>query len=244
MLFNLANLAYWVFLTVGVFLFLVVIFAGGGDDGLGVDGDMDLDVDVDMDMDVGAGLDLDTHLGEEGEFSTLEILGWLGIGKAPLMLLLAVYFSSWGVTGWLFNVIIGTITGSIPSGLLAVGVLTISLILSLFVGGIVSRPLGRVFASFGEDTSNDRLIGCIGTVNSKNLPYLVEGKIGQADVSDESGNFVTISVTLPAWARVIPHRGEKILIIEQTNHGYLAIAKDSSDEDKWLNQNFDQSNNK
>lgn len=240
MLFNLANLAYWIFLAIGILLFLLVIFAGGGDDDLGVDSDVDIDMnlDADMDADVHTGLDLDTHLEVEEEFSTLEILGWLGIGKAPLLLLLAIYFSSWGVTGWLINVIFATVTGSIPSGLFAGGVLILSLIISLFIGSIVSRPLGKVFASFGENTSSDRLIGCVGTVSSKTLPYLMDGKIAQADVIDESDNLVTISVGLPEWARIIPHRGEKILIIEHTKHGYLAIAKDSSDEDKWLNENY------
>jgi hypothetical protein len=246
MLFNIANLAYWIFLSIGVVLFILVILAGGGDDDLGVDTDVDVDVDIDVDadIDISPSLDLDTHLGGEEEFSPLEILGWLGIGKAPLMLLLAIYFSTWGVTGWLLNVILGTVTGSIPSGLLSFGVLILSLLISLFIGSLISRPLGKVFASFGDDISSDRLIGCVGTVTSKTLPYLIEGKIAQADVLDESDNLVTVSVSLPEWARVIPHRGEKILIIEHTNHGYIGIAKDSSDEDKWLNQNFNQFNNK
>nr|MDJ0511394.1 DUF1449 domain-containing protein [Crocosphaera sp.] len=89
-----------------------------------------------------------------------------------------------------------------------------------------------------EDVKSERLIGCVGTVSSKTIPYLIEGKIGQADVYDTAKNLVTISVNLPHWADVIPHHGQHILIIDRQEHSYLGIAKDSSDEDKWLNQNY------
>ena len=220
MLFNPANLSYWLFLAIGVVLFLLVILSGGG----GEDVDVDADVDIDGDLDV------------EGIFLPLEILGWLGIGKAPLILLLAIDFSTWGVSGWLLNVIIGNITGSIPKRFFGLGglVFMASFGFSLMLGSIISRPLGKIFASFGEDTSGDRLMGCVGTVASKEVPYLIEGKIGQADVLDLADNLVTITVCLPQWAKVVPKRDSKVLIIDRTNIGYLAIAKDSIDEQFWL----------
>ena len=72
MLFHPANLPYWIFLGMGVLLFLFVIISGGGDD------DVDIDTDVDTDADF--------------DFNGL-FLGWLGIGKAPLILLLATDLS-------------------------------------------------------------------------------------------------------------------------------------------------------
>ncbi|MBR8829032.1 MAG: DUF1449 family protein [Gomphosphaeria aponina SAG 52.96 = DSM 107014] len=214
MLFHPANLSYWIFLGIGVLLFLLVIFSGGGDN--------DLEVETDVDADI------------EGDFSPGEILGWLGIGEAPLILLLAIDFSIWGVTGWMLNVGIGKMIGTIPGGIVAGGIMFTSLCVSLFMGKVISRPLGKIFVSFSEDVSSDRFLGCVGTVVSKKLPYLSSGKIGQADVRDIAGNLVTISVSIPQWSTVIPHQGQAILIIEQTPDCYLAIAKDSSDEDKWL----------
>ena len=222
MLFNSANLSYWILLGIGILLFLLVIVSGGGDDDVDLDADADVDADIDTD----------------GDFSTGQILGWLGLGKAPLVLLLAIDLSTWGITGWFLNVIIASVLGYIPLQLLGLGgvILIASLSFSLFLGSLIARPLGKIFASFGEDTSSDRLIGCVGTVASKKLPYLTEGKIGQVDVRDTAGNLVSLSVSLPSWAEKIPQRGEKVLIIEQGDFCYLAIAKDSSDEDKWLNQ--------
>lgn len=222
MLFDSANLSYWILLGIGILLFLLVIVSGGGDD------DIELDADADVDADIDTGSD----------FSTGQILGWLGLGKAPLVLLLAIDLSIWGITGWLLNVIIGGIIGYIPLQFLGLGgvILIASCSFSLFFGSLIARPLGKIFASFGEDVSSDRLIGCVGTVVSKKIPYLTEGKIGQVDVTDSASNLVSLSVSLPSWAEKIPIRGEKVLIIEQGDLGYLAIAKDSVDEDRWLNQ--------
>ena len=242
MLFDPANLPYWLFLAIGVVLFLLVIFSGGGGEDVDVDADLDLDVDVDIDVDVDADLDGDVEL--EGSFLPLAILGWLGIGKAPLILLLAIDFSTWGVSGWLLNVIIGNLTGSIPQRFVGLGglVFLASFGFSLFLGSLISRPLGKIFASFGEDTSGDRLMGCVGTVASKQIPYLIEGKIGQVDVVDLAGNLVTITVCLPQWAKIVPQRDSQVLIIDRTKNHYLAIAKDSADEQFWL-ANPRQSNN-
>jgi len=137
--------------------------------------------------------------------------------------------------GWFLNVIIGEITGKIPTGILGGLIFIASLLFSLWLGKLLSYPIGKIFAQHTEDISSDRLIGCIGKVVSKQVPYLIEGKIAQADVVDSYGNLVTVEVSLSDWAKVIPHRGQEILIIDRSQHSYIAIAKDSSDEDKWLN---------
>lgn len=233
MLFDLANLPYWIFLAMGVLLFLVVIVSGGGDDDLDLDLDADVDVDVDVDADINP-LDLDTDSDFHTEFSMGQVLGWFGIGRAPLILLLATDFSLIGVLGWMFNVTIGSFTGTIPTGLLAGTVSALSLFISLFTGGLISRPLGKIFASFGEDASSDRLIGCYGTVSSGSIPQENQGKIGQVDVLDSARNLVTINATLPTWATVVPCRGTQVLVIDRHPQGYLVVMKDSSDEQQWL----------
>lgn len=220
MLFDLANLPYWMFLGMGVLLFLVVIISGGGDD----DVDIDADADVDADVDADAGSD----------FSFGQVLGWLGIGKAPLILLLATDFSLLGLFGWMLNVAYGNVTGDLPDGILAGAVSGISLFLSVFVGSFIARPMGKVFASFGEDASSDRLIGCQGTVSSGSIPAENQGKVGQVDVLDSARNLVTINATLPSWAKVIPGRGTQVIVIDRQADSYLVISKDSSDEQEWL----------
>lgn len=213
MLFDSANIPYWVFLGMGVLLFLFVIVSGGGDD----------DVDIDTDIDTDADFDLN------GLF-----LGWIGIGKAPLILLLATDLSLWGLFGWMLNVWLGGILNQVPSGGWNFIVLILSMSLSLFTGGLIARPVGRIFAEFGEDTSSDRLIGRNGTVSSATIPIEKQGRIGQVDVIDKSGNLVTINANVPEWGTVIPRHGEAVIVIDRQQDVYLAIASNSPDKNHWL----------
>ncbi|QLE42836.1 DUF1449 family protein [Nostoc sp. C052] len=218
MLFSPANLPYWIFLGIGVLLFLFMIISGGGGQ------DIDADVDVDADFDA----DSNSELGF-GQF-----LGWVGIGKAPLILLLATDLSLWGVLGWMLNVWISGNSNRNITGFIGTIILFGSLIISLLMGGLIARPIGKIFAEFGEDASSDRLIGCIGIVTSAYIPTENLGRIGQVDVLDTKRNLLTVSAVIPDWATIAPQRGEKVLIIEHKTQIYLVIAKDSPDQEHWL----------
>lgn len=229
MLFNVANLPYWIFLGMGVLLFTVVIVSGGGDDDL----DADLDIDADADLEISEHpFDLDTDA--DGDFSAVQVLSWLGFGKAPLILLIATDLSLWGAFGWMLNVILGDLFGQIPSGFWGHLIFLGSLAIALFIGSLVARPIGKMLAAFGEDASSDRLIGCVGRVSSATIPSEKVGKIGQVDVIDAARNLVTIHAVLPAWATISPKHGAQVLVIDRYNDNYLVIAKDSLDEDRWL----------
>lgn len=236
MLFSLTNLPYWIFLGAGLVLFLFVIVSGGGDDDIDVDADVDVDVDVDADIDVDADVDAsgNTPVDLDGDFSPLQVLTWFGIGRTPLILLLAIDLTLWGFIGWILNATVGELIERSPVGLLAIGIFVGSLAFALFIGSLLSRPLGRVFAAFGEDASGDRLVGCLGTVTSAFVPFEKSGKIGQVDVKDVAANLVTVSARLPDWATITLRRGAKVLVIERSGGAYLVIAKDSPDQDRWM----------
>ena len=242
MLFDIANLTYWIFLAIGIVFFLTVIISGAEDQDFDTDADMDFDIDADIEMEMDSDFDGDNEMPTDLEidnnnyFSFWLFLSWLGFGKSPLFILLAIDFSTWGVTGWFLNVMIGGINNKIPTGITAVIIFIISFIFALWVGKVLSQPIGQIFQDVGEEVVGERLIGCIGQVVSKKVPYIIEGRIAQADVIDNARNLVTVSVCLPEWATVTPLRGEAILIIEQRKNFYLVIAKDTSDEDKWMNQ--------
>jgi hypothetical protein len=219
MLFSLNNLPYWIFLGMGILLFFFMIISGGGGEDFDIDADVDVDADVDADSNHELGF---------GQF-----LGWAGIGKAPLILLLATDLSLWGVLGWMLNVWIGGVSNNIGSFISSI-ILFGSLIISLLLGGLIAQPIGKIFAEFGEDVSSDRLIGCIGIVTSAYIPTQNQGRIGQVDVLDAKRNLLTISAVLPDWGTVAPQRGERVLIIEHQAQIYVVIAKDSHDEEHWL----------
>ena len=223
MLFDLANLTYWIFLGIGIALFLLVIISGGDEQDLDTDADVDVDADIDADVDGEFNINLDDDLDinndvdsdTDGDFSFWSILSWFGVGKSPLLILLAIDFSTWGVTGWFLNVVLGTIFNGIPGGFLGLIIFFVSLIFSLWVGKVLSHPIGLIFKDSGEDIRSDRLIGCYGSVTSKQVPHITTGKIAQADVVDNASNLVTVEICLPEWAQVTPLQGDEILIIEQ-----------------------------
>ena len=254
MLFSPENLPYWIFLGAGVALFGLVILTGGGDDDIDTDIDADIDIDVnidldanidldidadvdaDFDLDADAELDTDAEVSAEGGLSALGLLGWFGIGKAPLILLLALDLCLWGLVGWMATVVFGSLLSVIPIAVLRLPILLGSMAIALTLGGLIAQPIGKIFASFGESASADRLVGCEGKVSSARLHNVTSGKIAQVDVVDPAKNLVTINAVLPLWAKTQPRIGEPVLVIERSDKAYLyfVIAKDSPDEDRWF----------
>ncbi|USR92488.1 YqiJ family protein [Phormidium yuhuli AB48] len=166
----------------------------------------------------------------DGDGFDIPILGWLGIGQVPLMLLLAADLSLWGLFGWVATAVLG-----VPGSPLDWLVFVTTGGVSVFLGGAIARPLGRLFfASFSEDSSSDRLVGCLGTVNSPQLPRQGDGKVGQVDVVDPSKNLVTVNVVIPDEAEIVPQRGDTVLIVEHCPDYYLALVHNSIDCDRWL----------
>lgn len=235
MLFALSNLPYWILLGTGIVLFLFIIFVGGGDDDLDLDANVDVDIDADLDVDTDTPLDFDTDADAENGFSFLQALGWLGIGKAPLILLLALDLSLWGLIGWIGNTLIQESLGGGVGGLMEGGIFLGSLAIALMIGRWIAQPIGKIFASFGEDTSSDRLIGCVGFVCTGKVPVITEGKIGQVDVIDPARNRITVNAVLPDWATVQPNRGEQVLVIDRQDSLYFVVVKNSLDQESWFN---------
>ncbi|MGC9505682.1 DUF1449 domain-containing protein [Baaleninema sp.] len=199
-MFDLANLPYWIFLVAGIVLFVVAISIGG-----------------------------EEELDDEGEF-VIPVLGWLGIGRVPLMLLLAADLSLWGLLGWLVNVAF-----NLPKSPLDTLIFIATGIVSVLLGGAIARPLGRLFfASFSEDASSDRLVGCVGTVSSRQIPRFGQDKVGQVDAIDPAKNLVTINAVVPEDAQVVPKRGDAVIVIEHQPPIFIVIAQNSIDRDRWL----------
>lgn len=152
MLFHLIHTPYWIVLGMGVLLFLTVILGDVGAEEVDLEGDADpLEVEVDL---------------EEG-ISFLTILHWLGVGRAPLILLLALDFSLLGVLGWFFNVLFYTLSGSWP-GVVWSGVIAIAaLLLALTIGGCVHGLWGKFLRSLVKIPV---AIACWGAVATSVLP--------------------------------------------------------------------------
>jgi len=156
--------------------------------------------------------------------------------QASFPLRMALTLTLWGLIGWTINVAVGASLGTMPQGLLAFAIVTITLILALVLSHQLVSPLRWVINSRRQTMSFDPLVGCTGTVSSEHLYKLAEGDVAQIEVVDSQGDVLVVNAALPPWATVTPHHGDRVTLIEHSDevHLYYAVASDSPDQDNWL----------
>ncbi|MFN3649928.1 MAG: hypothetical protein ACK47B_10115 [Armatimonadota bacterium] len=173
-----------VVLTVATVTALVSLIGGGfGDATDAVDADADADLDVDADLDADAGLDAHGDHGHGHPHTSdagllLPVLAAIGVGRAPLMLVLQVFCLLWGLVGLTLHSAApqagaGALLWSLPISLVAAAVGT-----RLF-SGLVARVMPQSESSV---VKRDQLVGRIGKV-----VYPVSLEEGTINVRDAHG---------------------------------------------------------
>ncbi len=197
-------------------------FDGGVDHDL--DGGIDHDVDGDMDHDLEGDADGDAHLETNGGGSSaavhelplhLSAMSWLGLGRVPLSILLMVLLITWGVIGFIANVILMpvmpwpwmSVLGSLPAA--AIG--------SLFITRNVVRLVARWMPTM--ETYARRTGELVGTAGE--AIYDINQEFGMASVRDSRGDLFQVA------CRVYPDdkpigKGAKVLLV------------DYNDDQKWF----------
>lgn len=145
---------------------VAIVLGTGALSGLG-----EADIELDLDLDVDADADVDGE-GEAEGHSWIEVLAWLGVGRAPIMVLLTVGLLAFGITGLLARLFVGPFVA-----------LGLALVVSPFATSATGRVLGRYMPT-SETYALERnaLVGCAGTAR-----LAVTRSFGVAQVIDESG---------------------------------------------------------
>lgn len=195
-LFTPYNLPFTLMLGVCVLLaaLQLVGLGGDGDADADLDADVDIDGDVDVDLDADADLDVDGDIDADADTDideipgALSVLAFLGVGKAPLLVILLILLGSMGVLGWTFNNILQTLLGGYPSwGLWAVFPITI--VVGSLVSSRTARLIGRALPPVSTTaTSAVGLLGKRGTVISPRI----DGKYGLVRVRDQGGTLINV----------------------------------------------------
>lgn len=129
----------------------------------------DVELDLDLDLDVDADADVD---GDADGHAWIEVLAWLGVGRAPLMVLVTVGLLAFGITGLLARLFVGPLLA-----------LVVALFASPFATSAAGRVLGRYMpTSESYALGRNALVGCAGTAR-----LAVTRTFGVAQVIDESG---------------------------------------------------------
>src|SRR5262245_5451225 len=85
-----------------------------------VDLDHDLDTETDADTDAEGDADADSEPPADSPAPTLSLLAFLGVGKAPLLVVLLILLGSLGILGWSANALVAALFGNYPAFMLAV----------------------------------------------------------------------------------------------------------------------------
>ena len=186
-----------------------------------LDHDIDHDLDHDLDHDVDHDVDHDAEheLGHElapaghalaagGGLSFMSTLAFLGVGKAPLMVVLLILFGTVGALGWLLNgLTLALFGGGYP--LVAFGGVVI---VGFAAGGVISSRvtllIARALPPFVSSASPaEALVGRTGTVISPT----VDAQYGQVHVRDAGGTLITIFAVTRGEAPIA--RGEEVVTV-------------------------------
>jgi membrane protein implicated in regulation of membrane protease activity len=176
-----------------------------------VDGDMDHDLDGDADADADGDAHLETPGGSAGGGHDLPLhlsaMSWLGLGRVPLSILIMVLFITWGVIGFITNVILSpimpwpwmSVLGSLPAA--AIG--------SLFITRGVVRLVGRWMPTM--ETYARRTGELVGTAGE--AMYDINQEFGMATVRDSRGDLFQVSCRVYPDGKLIS-KGTKVLLVD------------------------------
>lgn len=226
------NLPFTILLGLCVILAVLQLVGLGGDHegdhtidhDADVDADMDADADVDADMDADADADaagdLDhavehdlEHGGGDmghaapGGASLMNVLAFVGVGKAPLLVVLLILFSSIGLIGWVLNGLAQGLVGAwmgwafivVWPAALGFGILT-SARAALFIGRMLP-PLNTTARPA------QAYVGRVGTVISP----MVDEKYGQVHLRNTDQSLMSVfAVAAPGETY---KRGDKVALV-------------------------------
>ena len=185
--------------------------------------DIELDADLDLELELDGGgspLDADTvtmpDVPNQGPLTA--ILGWLCIGKVPILVLLVVYLTAFGLSGFAVQGLVDGILGFTLPALLAV---VPAFVIAVFVTRWSGLGLAKVMPKEQtEAVSRRAFVGRIATI------VRGEAKTGlpaEAKLTDRYGQTHYVMVE-PDEDGVVFSAGADVLIVKQAGGRYRVIA--------------------
>jgi hypothetical protein len=171
------------------------------------------DLDVDADVPDGPAL---------GPFS--QMLGWLSVGKLPLLVLMVVFLTSFGLVGYIVQWLVVGVTAA-PLNVWLVSLLALAG--GLYATRHLGRWLGRIFPrDQSEAASQKELIGSYATIIRGEAR---QGQPAEAKAQDLRGrsHYVLIEPQDPATTY---KSGDRVFIVGQDRNVYRAVTKLNTQE--------------
>lgn len=167
-----------------------------------------VDHTVDHDVDHGGPGDHDAGAhADHGAEPGLALLAYLGLGRAPLMVILLLLFGAVGLLGWVFNALVLRILGIYP-GLIFGASFVVSLGAGSYISSRLARVIGRALPPISTTaTSEQALVGRRGTVIS---PF-IDQRYGMVHLRDSAGTLISVFAVSDEEPPI--RRGEEVIFI-------------------------------
>ena len=207
-----------------------------------VDGDVDADVDADAHVDVDADGDADADADADADGGVPSahgdshvaladhgtVLSFFGIGRLPLMVVVATLFLFTGLAGIFLNSFVFQHTQGEYPAFWFVPVLAASLGCGLAAVRVFARTLGRLFDIGGKGaTKKHELSGKLGVVASA---VVGDKSVGQIRVKDERGNEIIVHARVDAGDKPLKH-GQEVVLVDYDADKELFLVASSNDDD-------------
>ena len=179
-------------------------------------GDFDLDADVDLDADLDGDLGGDVDMPGSGLMTYT--LGWLRVGKVPMLVLLVIFLTAFGLVGLAVQQVVRDVTGHfLPAALAWIPAFGVAIPSVRFFGGLIAKIIPK------DETSAVSAKTFVGRVATVTLGTASEGEPTQARLTDEHGRSHYVMVE-PDVASDRFETGEQVLLVRQDGARFRVIA--------------------
>ena len=174
--------------------------------------DLDLDIDSNLEM-----LDVDAH----SPNALSRVLSWLRIGKVPVLILLVVFLTGFGLIGLgIQSFIHGMMNFYLPSYIVSIPAVILALPVVRVFGGAIGAIMPK---DETEAVSQESFIGRIATITLGNAKV---GSPAEAKIKDQYGTTHYIMVE-PDVAGEEYDSKDSLLIIKKEGHVFKVIKSDN-----------------
>lgn len=181
--------------------------------------EMDVDIDIDMDVDVDADVDA-THFHPTGPLT--KVLSWLRIGQVPVLVLLVIFLTAFGLLGLGVQSVANRLTGYFIPSLAAVGVaFALALPMVRFFGGLLAKVIPK---DETEAVSESSFIGMVAVITTGKAK---KGSPAQGKLTDRYGQTHYVMIE-PDEAGEEFLQGAEVLLVSQHSATFQAIRNTSS----------------
>lgn len=163
--------------------------------------DVDLDIDIEGEFDIGKG----GEIAGASQSGLARLLGWLMVGRVPALVLLVVFLTVFGLSGYVMQAVVQGMTGWLVPGLFA---WIPALVVTMPTVRLVGKGLAHLIPK--DDTSvvsSDSFVGRVATVV---MGTAAQGQPAQARLKDKYGqnHYVMVEpdvdgVTFPSGTKVL-----------------------------------------